>query len=543
MSRLSLSALAVSSCMLIWMQTAHPAEEGTQSSAHPEHASAEASQQVMLSNAYRNVLLRDPDSSGLDSYGEIIAQNPDVSQEWIEASLANSEEGRILQHSRKKGPQRLRGGIIVILLAYTSAWFVLKKKLGLKTAFLLFLLLYPPFLIKHGFEMREVRNEDFPSFYGAARVAFAHRASPYTWEGQKQMVRETEGLIFPYLYPPTSLPVFYPLVGLSFDAAKDMMLILNHLLFLGAIFLCLSFLKQATGTALSELVGSICLVFCFLFDPIRSTLFHGQINLLVLCMLLASHLMLVKKRDLPAMLFLALAIVLKTYPAILVLLLLAQRRYRAVVSLALMLFVWLIVSAAVLPTSLWGDWFAYVLPFGGYGRAVEGLCSPANIWNQNLNGFFSRLFMNGESSNALVNHPVFARILTYLSSILLLAASTWLCHRTAKKHGSRSTGLQLALFLTVMFLISPLSWFHHLVFVLPACFLIINLSLTRYNAGKATVAWGALSIMAWSWYLWPDSAAMLREGWTVLLASARFYGVLVILWLLVAELLYRTTPK
>ncbi len=519
--------------LLTW--TAHCAEDTSL-----DHT--EANQREMIRSAYRNVLLRDPDRSGWNSYGEILSKDPDVSREWIEETLAQSEEGRLLQHSRKKGPQRLRSAAIVILLAISTAWFFLKKKLGLKTATLLFLFLYPPFLVKHGFEMRDIRYEDLPSFYGAARVTFTHRASPYTWEAQKQIARETDGPVFPYLYPPTSLPIFYPLAGLSFDAAKDAMLVLNHLLSLGAIVLCFFFLKQVTGTNPSELVGAVCVLFCFLFDPIRSTIFHGQINLVVLCALLAFHLLLSKGRELPAMLFLALAIVLKTYPAVLVLLLLAQRRYRAVISLGVVLLAWLVMSAALLPGVVWGDWFEYVLPFGGYGRTVEALCSPANIWNQNLNGFFVRLFMNGDSSNALFNCPVLARALTYLCSVVLLALSTWLCHRVSKAHSDRFAGLEFALYLTVVFLISPLSWFHHLVFILPACFVVIHLSLTRYRSGKALLAWAALSILAWNWYLWPDSAAMLREGWTVLLASSRFYGVMVILGLLIAELRYcRTT--
>lgn len=532
----SFPASAVLLLLSLFVLTAYSVENGNLDSPRTNTPASEADQREVIKRAYRKVLLRDPDRSGWNSYGEILSNDPGVSRKWIEGSLKQSEEGRLLEHSRKKGPQRLRSGIVVILLAATAAWFFLKKRLGLKAAFLLFLFLYPPFLIKHGFEMREIRNEDFPSFYGAARVAFAQKSSPYTWEGQKQMARETEGLIFPYLYPPTSLPVFYPLTLLPFDAAKDAMLVLNHLLFLGTLFLCLFFLKQATGTELSELVGSVCLLFCFLFDPVRSTIFHGQINLLVLCMLLAFYIMLVKKRELPAMFFLALAIVLKTYPAVLAVLLLAQRRYRAVISLSLILLGWLVMSLVILPGVVWGDWFEYVLPFGGYGRAVEALCSPANVWNQNLNGFFARLFMNGDSSNALIHIPMLARVLPYLCSSVLLALSTWLCHRISRKHGDRFIGLEFALYLTVIFLISPLSWFHHLVFILPACFSVIHLSLTRSHSGRALLAWAALGILAWNWYLWPDSAAMLREGWTVLLASSRFYGVMVILGLLITEL-------
>ena len=540
----SFSALVVLLLPSFAALPAYSEEDSAPDHLQANRPAAEADQREMLTKAYRNVLVRDPDRSGWDYYGEILSKNPGVSQEWIEESLKQSEEGRLLEHSRKKGPQRLRSAIIVILLSVTAAWFFLKKRLGLKTAFLLFLFLYPPFLIKNGFEMRGLRYEDLPSFYGAAHVTFMDRASPYTWEAQKQIARETDGPVFPYLYPPTALPIFYPLAWLSFDAAKDAMLVLNHLLSLGAIFLAFFFLKEVTGTKPTEIAGAVCLLFCFLFDPIRSTIFHGQINLLVLCMLLVCYLMLAKKRELPAMLFLALAIVLKTYPAIFVLLLLAQRRYRAVLSLGLILLAWLAVSVAILPGMLWSDWFQYVLPFGGYGKVVEGLCSPANIWNQNLNGFFARLFMNGDSNNAAANFPMLARILPYLCSGVLLALSTWLCHRVSREHGDRFTGLEFALFLTVIFLISPLSWFHHLVFILPACFIVIHLSLSRYRMGKAVLAWAALSILAWNWYLWPDSAAMLREGWTVLLASVRFYGVLVILWLLAAELLYcSTTPR
>ncbi len=540
MKRIALSILGFLMCVMPWtLADSHETEEYPRlTHAKNEHMpSADVSRETMISNAYRNVLLRDPDPAGLSHFKEAALRDLDTDQESVEASLARSPEGMRLKQQRKKQPQTLRSAIIAIAFAVGLAWLIFAKHLQLRMVFLLFILLYPPFVIQHGFSARQVRNEDFPSFYGASRVVFALKESPYTPEGRKQVSDATGGHAFPYLYPPTSLPVFWPLSNLSFDDAKDAVLATNHLLYLAVLFLCFFFVRQAGRAGPSEQVGVACLVFYAMFDPIRSTIFHGQVNLLVLSLILASFLLSTKQRDIWAMVCLAGAIVLKTYPAILVLLLLAQRRYRAVALLASILLAWLAACFFILPSSVWGDWLTEVLPSGGYGKIPVGLFSPANIWNQNLNGFFSRMFINGESSNALFHCPILGRVLTYLCSISLLASATWLCHRTNKRHGDRFAAQELALFLTVMFLVSPLSWFHHLVFVLPACFVVIQTGITaKYRTHTSVLQWGALGLLAWHWYLWPDSAVMLRQGWGSLLASSRFYGVLVILGFLTAEL-------
>ena len=79
----------------------------------------------------------------------------------------------------------------------------------------------------------------------------------------------------------------------------------------------------------------------------------------------------------------------------------------------------------------------------------------------------------------------------------------------------------------MIYLIAPLSWDHHLVYVLPAAILAIRLLITRAIQGKlAVVITGTILLMSWRF---PVDRLDLVNGWWTLLMSAKFYTV-VALW-------------
>jgi hypothetical protein len=87
---------------------------------------------------------------------------------------------------------------------------------------------------------------------------------------------------------------------------------------------------------------------------------------------------------------------------------------------------------------------------------------------------------------------------------------------------------EMAAFLLMIFLVAPLSWDHHLVYVLPAAVRAIRLIADGSTSRKAAFA-VPLALFLMARKLPFDHPALMR-GWRTLLISIKFYPV-VILWL------------
>jgi hypothetical protein len=106
--------------------------------------------------------------------------------------------------------------------------------------FVIFFVLYYTFVIQYGWGLRNASSIDFPTFYGASVNFFRFGESPYDLEKLRLLISPR---VYPYLYPPPSLLLFFPLSELTYIDARHALLIVNHLLFLLLIFtipLCLN---------------------------------------------------------------------------------------------------------------------------------------------------------------------------------------------------------------------------------------------------------------------------------------------------------------
>src|SRR5579862_5296192 len=100
----------------------------------------------------------------------------------------------------------------------------------------LLLFLYFSFVYNYGAKISSLLYTDFGSFYYGARLVFDNHQSPYDEEALTNASKAAERAgpfepprkIYPYLYPPPSLVMFYPLAQLSPGHAKLAMLVVNH---------------------------------------------------------------------------------------------------------------------------------------------------------------------------------------------------------------------------------------------------------------------------------------------------------------------------
>jgi hypothetical protein len=334
----------------------------------------------------------------------------------------------------------------------------------------IFLVLYVSFAFNHGWKYRNATNIDLPSFYAASVSVFAHGESPYDFE---RLAAFTAGdaRVFPYLYPPPSLLLIAPLAALTYADARHAVLLVNHLLLL-VMLLAIPLIVFRVSPQQVFARSALCLVYSLSFYPIVVTLTHGQVNLLLLAFLLLSWLSAKGGRAVLAGLFLALAVLLKSYPVIFIPLLLLIRRWREGVFAVAWLALATLVSALVLPRAIWADWLTNVLPSGGYGCAPAGLFSPAAIWNQSLNGFFARAFTESAWSHPALTNPGLARLLTYAAAGLCVAVAGLVAWRGRDRADSLERTILVAL--PTMFLVAPFSWEHHLVYVLPSILMLLG---------------------------------------------------------------------
>jgi hypothetical protein len=203
-------------------------------------------------------------------------------------------------------------------------------------------------------------NYDFFVYYVAGRD-WRLGLDPYSEhpeQGEFDYVKGTSGKLDRYIYPPTLLPVYGALSSLDYDTSRGVWLAVNILLFLAAIAVAAAlararWLEVVTATALitSALFG-------FLY-AIR----QGQIDLFVSSLAIMAFLLYGKARSWPTAFLLALAMLTKVMPVVILIAMVAYYRdvkllgKTAVAGAALVLLSFVFVDAGT-----YSDYLFSVLP-------------------------------------------------------------------------------------------------------------------------------------------------------------------------------------
>lgn len=398
----------------------------------------------------------------------------------------------------------------------------------------LFVLLYVPYLFQQGYQRAAQDPGDFPTLYWGAKMVFEEGRSPYVDGAFDAVAAREQRRIFPYLYPPPSLLAFYPLSAVTYDAAKVYLLAISHVCLLAVLYLLFLRIRPFDPPAYGRGLGAALMtVYVLNYYPVADNFAWGQINLVVLALVLLAWLALKRGgRALGVAVPLSLAVLLKTYPLLLLPLLVIRRRYAAAAWTLGLVALYALASWWVLPRGLWGDWLANVAPTGGYGLRPFNLpFIPVEPWNHSINGFM--LFAQDRSPE-LFGLPtrLLTKPLTYLLAGAVGAATVGLALLSARRgRGEETLDADVSLFLLMTFLVAPLSWEHHLVYALPAALCAINFLLkgpTRLAAALGALA--ALFVLAWEV---PRDDLFHLPGVLGLSNAVKFFGALG-LWLFVA---------
>lgn len=259
----------------------------------------------------------------------------------------------------------------------------------------------------------------------------------------------TTGDQLPFTYPPFAALVFWPLARLPWPVVAVCWQVLNVLLVAAAVYLTLRLLGRTSSpgrpatSALANVPGIVALAtaVALWLEPIRTTFNYGQINLVLMVVLLAGA---VAANQWLSGVSVGLTAGVKLIPAITGLYYLLARRFTAVLAAVLTFAGTVAICLAVMfdPTK---RYFTDLIFDAGRTGVVSA------VRNQSLRGALLRLGLGaGWLLLALV---VVAVALGIVATMVNLRAGD----RTAAFLAVQFTGL----------LVSPISWNHHWIWVLP----------------------------------------------------------------------------
>ncbi len=252
------------------------------------------------------------------------------------------------------------------------------------------------------------------------------------------------------------------------------------------------------GVPAGILVGVVGVVIVLICQPVRATLGYGQVNVMVMSLVLLD--LLPGRRIGPRGALTGLAAGIKLTPGLFILYLAALRRWRdAAWALGVFLATSLI-GLIVLPSETVAFWRTLIAGDTRTGAAYY-------LGNQSVLGGMVRLF--GDST-------IVAAVATVIGGLTALAA-VWAAARWSRR-GEELFALGLVGLGTVM--ASPLSWTHHFVWVVP-----LGFALFRYALPRAVkVVGGLFSVWVFSglvlqWLPYDQGRELLYGFWANLISA------------------------
>ena len=308
---------------------------------------------------------------------------------------------------------------------------------------------------------RTNERRDFEAEWLSARNYFANVA---VYEPRDESVRRyPDGPVLRGLvggetnpHPPTSILVTLPVGLLTYANAFFAWNVVSLMALVTSLLLISRSLSITWNAARVLRVYSLALV-C---SPLNAQTYHGQLNLLLLIMIVGAWAADRRGGAATAGILLGAATVIKLFPGLLFIFPALQRRWRVLAWGGLTMGALTLATVATLGTSAFRDYFATSAPTISEWRSAWG--------NLSLFGLWSKLFDPSARQAAGLVNPVWrnetiARFATVASDLALLAVLAYTVAR-ARSRPQRDVAFSLAVIVTL--LVSPVLWSHYLVLLL-----------------------------------------------------------------------------
>ncbi|MGI6870870.1 glycosyltransferase family 87 protein [Amycolatopsis sp. 3B14] len=300
------------------------------------------------------------------------------------------------------------------------------------------------------------------------------------WDGRDMygtLPEVANGAELPFVYPPFAALLLSPLAMLPWDASVVTLYILNGLSMFVTVYLVARAVRPQLGRDGGVAVASVVLPLTVFLEPVSQTFGFGQVSIIMMALVTIDCL--AGRTVWPRGFGIGLAAALKLTPAAFVLFFLIRRDYRSAVTSAITFGIATVIG--------------FVADFGGSihywfqgGLSGGGVSGTAFATNQAIEAVIVRTGLTGAAEKAV-----------WIVLVLGLLALVANAMRRAEPALALMANAGLAL------LVSPTSWSHYYVWVVPALVVVLGVTvrrtLERSWLAVAWFAWGALTAVFFVW--------------------------------------------
>lgn len=299
------------------------------------------------------------------------------------------------------------------------------------------------------------------------------------------MFQTRGGLELPFTYPPLAAVAFAPFAMLSLEAASVAITLTTLILLLVSTVIVLTRLDVWPDSRITGepawlrrcwLAAAIVAPAVLYLEPLRSNFDFGQINVVLMTLVIADCVP--RRTPWPRGVLLGLAIAVKLTPAVFLLYFLLRRDTRALLVTTASAVVATLAGFALAWRDSWEYWTETV-------RNTDRIGTATLNTNQNIAGALAR-FGLGEGERFVVWVAL---------CFAVLALTVWAARRAL--HAGQPVP---ALICVAMFglAVSPVSWSHHWVWALPTVLVTAVVGVRLRNLALGAVATIGLALMVWT---------------------------------------------
>jgi alpha-1,2-mannosyltransferase len=384
---------------------------------------------------------------------------------------------------------------------------------------------------------------DFSPYYVAGQLLAEGRAAeliPLPTDGlmtssSPPFVANFQRYFFPdsksgtgWIYLPGYAWLFRPLAGLEFPVAARLWLLINALLSAGAVAL-IAWARPWPGDARYRRWRLAWIIFFGLtFQPVLDNMWHGNTSALILFVFCLSYLLLRRGRNGLAGLALGLIVMLKFYPALIVLYFVWRRNWAYVAgalagAAALVGLSWLTVGTENL------------LRYAGLLIAEMEAGGVAAFNNQSLTGFLLHALTQGNVNGwEDMTVPLFVTVLRYAAILALVGAAVWVMRRRPEQVDAPDAAqdFDLTLIIGLMLIIAPATWYHYYVWLLLPVIIVFDSLWLRptgqWRLAAFAVAYGLIVVQGISGVR-AFAPQAIQDVWLLrVLLSSSFFGAVLL---------------